>query len=362
MVVPSKDAKVEVTVNGSGFDTPSEVGYSNDGEIPTCRLIFPAGQNARYKILKSDVVRVFIGLDDTPDIPQFTGHLPEELGTFDTEMELVGSLNRAVVDKRFVTDFSNFDGQEIGTAIRAVFNEVSELSFMSIINEETSPIVVVPDDLRFESGISKYDLLKQFRELAVDSSDPLRMGRYTLFQHGDFLHFRKIPNPATASAWVELAYGDTLLDFVPESNTRFSYNYSRVRGKDGVIGEFQNDHRINVDGLSEADIISDENIPSAGEAYEVARATVLDNMVNQAGLEVSSHLLLEAIPNFTVIEVSGAPFGLSAKYLVRTIDISVSEGQFDVSAKVNVPVDILSESLSQLLNISGSGSAALALQ
>lgn len=362
MVVPSKDAKVEVTVNGSGFDTPSETGFSNDGEIPTCRLVFPAGQNARYKILKSDIVRVYIGLDDTPDVPQFTGHLPEEMGTFDTMMELVGSLNRAFLDKRFVTQYDNFEGLEISTAIRKVFHEVSELSWMSILTEESSPIVQVPVDLLFEDGISKYDLMKQFRELAIDPSDPLRMGRYTLFQHGDFLHFRKIPNPTTASAWVDLAYGDTLLNFVPETNTRQTYNKARVKSKDGKIAEFQNDHRINVDSLSEADIINDDTIPNAGEGYEVARATVLDNMVNQAGLEVSSHLLLEAIPNLTVIEVSGAPFGLSAKYLIRTIDISVSEGQFDVSARVNVPTDILSESLSQLLNISGSGSAALALQ
>lgn len=362
MAVTSRDAIIEVTVNGSGFDTPSEVAYSNDGEIPTCNLVFPAGMNSRYKILKRDVVRVFIGLDDVPNTPQFTGHLPEEGGTFDTMMELVGSLNRAMVDKRFVDDFDNFDGQEIATAIRTIFEDVSELGWMSALVEQTSPVVHVPKDLRFESGVSKFDLMKQFRELAVDPTDPLRLGRYTMFQHGDFLHFRKIPDPATTSAWVELAYGDTLLDFIPENTSRQSHNKARVLGKDGVLGEFQNDHRIAVDGLSEADIISDGDIPNAGEAHDVARATVLTDMINQTGLQVSSHLLLEAIPNFTVINVTGAPFGLSAKYLVRAIDITVTEGQFDASAKVNVPVDILSESLSQLLNVSGSGSAALALQ
>ena len=318
--------------------------------------------NSRYKILKSDIVRVFIGLDDIPNIPQFTGHLPEEGGTFDTVMELVGSLNRAVVDHRFVDAYDNFDGQEIGTAIRTVFEDVSELSWMSMLVEETNPVVQVPKDLRFESGVSKYDLMKQFRELAVDPIDPLRIGRYTMFQHGDFLHFRKIPNPATTSAWVQLAYGDTLLDFIPESTSRQSHNKSRVLGKDGVLGEFQNDHRIAVDGLSEADIISESDILSAGEAHDVARATVLSDMMNQTGLAVSSHLLLEAIPNFTVINVTGAPYGLSAKYLVRSLDINVTEGQYNVSAKVNVPVDILSESLSQLLNVSGRGSAGLVLQ
>lgn len=361
MVATSMNAKVEITVNGSGFDTPSEVSYSNQGEIPTCNLVFPAGLNSRYRILRSDIVRVFIGLDVVPEIPQFTGHLPEETGIVNTQMELVGSLNRAVNDKMFVTDYDNFDGQEIGVAINTVFNDVSELSWMTILNEITSPVVQVPDGLRFENGISKYDMMKQLRDLATDPLDPLLIKRYTFFQHGDIFHFRKIPKPADTSPWVQLAYGDTLLRGEPISSTRFSYNKARVLGKDNVIGEFQNDHRITVDSLSEANIITDTDIPNAGEAYEVARANVLANMVNQTGLEVSSHLLLEAIPNLTVIEVTGAPFGLSDKYLVRSIDINVAEGLFNVNAKVNVPVDVLSDSMSQLLNVSGSGSAALAL-
>lgn len=362
MALTYRDAIVEVTVEGSGFDTPSEITYTNDGEIPSCTLVFPAGLNSRYKVLKSDIVRVFIGLDSVPDTPQFTGHLTEDSGIVATQLDLVGSLNRAVDDKRFVTDFDNFDGLDISAAILKVFEEVSELSWMTPLVEATNPSIAVPDGLRWENGISKYDLMKTFRDLAVDATDPLKLGKYTFFQHGDFFHMRRIPDPSSASPWVELAFGDTLLDFDPEASNRFSFNKSRVIGKDGATGEFENTHRIAIDGLAEADIISDEDILNGGEATEVARATVLSNMVNQTGLQANSHLLLEMMPNFAVIEVTGAPFGLSDKYLVKVLNMVVNEGAFDISAKVAVPIDILSDAISQLVNVSGGGSSALALQ
>jgi len=363
MAVTSKVAKVQVTLNGSGFGKPSEVSYSNDGEISLCHLTYPAGLNNRFKALKSDIFRVYVGLDDYPDIPQFTGHLVKESGINTTSMELVGSLNRAVNDKRFVNDYDNFDGQEIGTAIASVFSEVSELSWMTMMNEITDPVVTVPKGTRFTNGISKYDLMRTWRDMAVNPADPLHISRYTLFQHGDYYFFRKIPKPADTSPWAELAYGDTLLHMDPESSVRFAYNKAVVIGKDGVTGEFQNDHRIAVDGLAEADILSNSEIPNAGEAHDTARATVLSDMLDQTGLIVNSHLLLEMIPNVSVVEITGAPFGLSNKYLVRSINLHVSEsGTFIATAKVNIPVDALSNAMSQLLNVSGSGSASLALQ
>lgn len=348
----SKLAKVEVTVNGSGFDTPSQVSLEETQDVPICDLVFPHGTHSRYRILKRDIVRVYIGLDDVPDIPQFTGHSSNEFGILSTQMSLRGSLNRALKDQRFVTDTDNLDGLEISTAIETVFSQVSELSWMNVLMEATSPTLTVPKDLRYEKGISKYGLMKQLRDLGVNPEDPLELGRYTLFQHGDSIHFRAIPNPTNTNPWVELAYGDSLLDFMPEATTRFSYNKAMTIGKDGVTGEFQNDHRITVDSLSEADILQDTNIPTAGECYEVSRATVLANMVKQNGMDVRSNLLLEATPYLTVIEITGAPYGLSDKYLLRSRNISVSEGEYKVSGRVNIPIDILSNTMSQLLNLS----------
>jgi len=362
MPVSSRDVKVEVTVDGSGFDTPSQVHYSNDGEVPTCELIFPAGQNSRNKLTKKNKVRVFIGLDDIPDYPQFTGHQRDEDGFRSTQMTLVGSLNRAVEDKIFVTDYDNFDGLEIGAAIKTVFNRVSELSWMTCLVENTSPHVIVPSGLRFEEGISAYDLMKRFRQFATDPSDPLEFGRYTMFQHGDIFHFRRIPNPASVTPWVSLAYADTLLDIDPEATIRFAFNKAKVRGKDGVEATFQNDHRLTTDGLAEADTIKNDDIANADQAHRIAYATVMSNITKQLGAEAMSHLLNEVMPNFSVVEITGAPFGLSDKYLIKNLNIDITEASFDVSVKLDVPVDILSNSLSQLLNVSGSGSGSLALQ
>lgn len=361
MPVTSRDVKVEVTVNGSGFDTPSQTHYSNDGDIPTCNLVFPAGQNSRYKLTKKDIIRVFIGLDDIPDYPQFTGHQRDEDGFRSTEMMLVGSLNRAVEDKIFVTDYDNFDGLEIGAAIKTVFSRVSELSWMTSLVESTNPHVIVPSGLRFREGISKYDLMKRFRELATDPTDPLEIGRSTMFQHGDYFHFRKIPNPDNVTPWVSLAYGDTLLDLDPESTIRFAFNKAKVIGKDGVEGIFQNDHRLTTDGLAEADTIKNDDILNANEAYELAVAKVMANITNQLGAEALSHLLNEVMPNFSPVEITGAPFGLSDKYLIRNLNMDITEASFDVNVKLDVPVDILSDALSQLLQVSGSGSSSLAL-
>lgn len=347
----SKKAKIDVTVNGSGFDDPSQVTIVEEGEIPTCQLTFPGGSNSRYKITRKDKIRVYVGLDDVPDYPTFVGHQADEFGFTTTRMELIGSLNRGIDDKRFVTDFDNFDGQEISTAIATVFGEISELSWMSSFIEATNPTAKVPDGLRYENGVSKYDLLKQFRDLAVDPEDPLLMRRYTFFQHGDQFQFRKIPLINSTTEWYETFYGDSLLGIDPQATSRFSFNKSRVKGKDGVLGEFQNDHRVNVDGLVEADILVDNEILSAGEAYEVARAGVLQNMQRQNGLEIRSFLLLEAIPNLTVIRIRDAPYGLSDRYLIQAKEISVAPGMFDVTAKVTTPVDVLSEVLSQLLSL-----------
>ena len=358
----SMDVDVSVTVNGVAFDQPSQVHYTDEGEIPSCNLVFPAGSNSKYKVTKKDKVRVFIGLDGTPEYARFTGHLKDEGGMTDNVMTLIGSLNRGVDDKRFVTDYDNLDGLEIGQAVYTVFKSISELSWMTCYVEATSPARFVPTDFRFENGISKYDLIKKLTEMATDPTDPLSIGRYCTYQHGDNFHFRKIPDPASVtSPSVTLVYSEDLMDINPESTMRFAYNRSVVKGKDGVLGTFENDHRIAIDGLSEADIISSDDIPNAGSAYETARANVLSNMLKKAGADVMGHNLMYLMPNYSVVAISGAPYGLSDDYLLKSLTIDITEASFNVSGSLDIPVDLLSTNLSRLLQVSGTGSSGLAL-
>jgi len=358
----SMDVTIAVTVNGSAFETPSQVNFTDEGEIPTCSLVFPAGSSAKYGISKKDIVRIFIGLDGVPEYPRFTGHLKEEDGFISDRMELVASLNRGVDDNRFVDDYDNLDGMEIGQAIFTIFSEISELSWMTCHVEQTNPIVRVPTDFRFPNGISKYDLIRQLRDLATDPNDPLDLGRYTTFQHGDRFYFRKMPNPSSVTPSVILTYSEDLLDIDPEATIRFAYNKSVVKGDDGVLATFQNDHRIATDGLAEAAIISNEDIKSNGDAYEIARANVMSKMVRKAGADAMSHLLLYQMPDVSVIQIVGAPHGLSDNYMLKSLMVDITEATVSISGSLDIPVDLLSTNLSRLLQVSGSGSNALALQ
>jgi len=355
MVSTSKSVIVAVTKNGVAFDTPSELTIKDEGEIPTCSLTFPAGMNSRYKVLKKDILRVSIGLDAAPDFPQFTGHLDFDSSKFSTALDLQGSLNRGINDNIIVNDYSNFDGQNIEDAIRAVFEQISELAWMTPLIEQTNPSVKVPNDIRFKNGIKKYDLMKQFREMAIDPLTSSIRG-YTMFQHGDQFHFRKIPDPSVAPPSISLSYGDGLLNFEFDNNEDSGFNYARVKGKDGVISSYQNDHRIAVDGLKEMEIISDDTIPNAGESYEVARVNVLSSLFSKSALTINSHLLLDAIPNYTVVEITGAPYGLSDTYLVRSKNITIGEGMLNVQCRVTTPTDVLSDMVTQLLSLNRSDS------
>lgn len=348
-----KDVKVEVTINGSGFDTPSAVKIEKADDIPSCNMTFPGGTRSRYKVTKKDILKVYIGLDDVPDHATFTGFQEDESGTRETKMELWGALHPATKEYTEVTDLDNFDGVEISNALESIKRDVTGLSTFTTYFEKTSPVIVVPNNFRFTKTISKYDLMKQLKDLAVDPLDPLDLRKYVLFDHDSALHFRKMPNPDDAEPSVQLAYGDSLLNAEQESTGRNRINKQRVIGNedDSVSATFSNAHRIATDGILEGDPIVDNTIPNNAEAFETARSTVLSKMIEPNGIEVRSHLLLDLIPNFSVIEITGAPYGLNDKYLLRSLDIDVRAGQFDVVGIVNTPSDVISDAFSQLLNL-----------
>lgn len=351
MVKRWKQVKVDVTVNGGGFDTPSSVEIDDDGEIPICNMVFPGGLRSRYKALKRDIVRVYVGLDEIPDEATFTGYLREESGISETRMDLSGALYRGTRDFRRVTDYDNFDGQEIGNALRNIVSNTNGLGFLSFNIEQTSPIIQVPVDTRFDRGTDKHGLMREFRDLAVDARDPIHIGRYTFFTYGDTFYFRKIPNPKTANPSVTLTYGDSLISWNPESPGRPAINRSTVVGKDDVFGYYENAQRKLIDGLQEDDPISDDGVLSDGEGRETARVNVISNLFQELPLLIDSHLLIDAIPNATVVEITGAPYGLSDNYLVQSKSIGIGEGQFEVSCQVSTPIDVISEAITQVLGL-----------
>lgn len=352
MLKKFKDVKVDVTVDGSGFDNPTELTIEDDGEIPLCNMIFPGGVRSRYRIQGTDVVKVYIGLDELPEYPTFVGYQVNESGLTEARMEFSGALFKATKDYRRVINTDNLDGYEIGAAIRKIFDSVNELSWLTPIIEKTNPAVYVPyDDIRYDKGISKHELMRDMRDIAVDALDPIHLGRYTFFVHGDSFYFRRVPDPKTSSAWLKIAYGDTLLSLEQDGGSGFGINRVTVIGKDDVFAEFENDNRVGVDGLLEESPINDSSILGDGDAYEIARAKVMESMIPEVPLMIASPLLLEGIPNITVLELTGAPYGLADNYLLKSKTISISEGMFEVMGTVSTPVDVVSEAIAQVLGL-----------
>ena len=334
------DVKVEVTVDGAGFDTPVETNIKCGGEIPSATLTFPTGRITANKLNKKDKIRVYVGLDEVPEYPTFTGHLDSSIFRYSSTIQLFGSLNRAKNQYVIVDDYDNYDGLEISQAIQKAFSEVTELAWMSSFFETTSPQVFVPEGLRFEKGISLYDLMKQFREFITT---------HAMYQHGDGFYCKSMPDPDVASPSYSLAYGDTLLNFEPESGDKDTFNYANVIGKDGVTGSYSNAQRALIDGFREMPTIQDNDILNAGESHSTARQNVLNSIFKKNPMTINSHLLHEAVPNQSVVEITGAPYGLSDNYLIKEKSVLVTEASFNVSCKVTTPMDILSTMLDQLL-------------
>jgi hypothetical protein len=148
-----------------------------------------------------------------------------------------------------------------------------------------------------------------------------------------------------------LAYGDSLLSVDPDSTSRQLTNAVKVFGKDDAYAYFSNTHRVAMDTLREDEPIDDDTILTDGEAFEVARAHVLSGLSNRIGYVIKSHELLECLPNVSVIGITGAPYGISGNYLLKTLNITASPGQFEVAGKISSPVDVVSEVLSKLLKL-----------
>jgi len=345
------DLKAEVTVNDSGFEDPTDIKIEKTGDIPMCSLTFPKASTSRYRISKKDIIKVYVGIDDVPNYPNFIGYQDDETGIIDGNMELYGLLNAGVKDFETINDYNNLQGLEISNAITQVKNTISKLASIPIYTEKTNPVVRVPDDFLFENGIAKYELMKELRDLATDPADPLHIGRYTLFQHGEAIYFRKIPNPQTADEWIELFWGSTIIELDPQSSDRFSKNKQRVYGKDGAYGVYQNAQRVLVDGIQEDKPISDNTIKNNAESFEVARASVLSELQDQVGLLLNSQKLIDAVPNQTVVSLPDAPYGFNDKYLLRSLSIEASSSSYQIFGTVTAPTDIISDTLTKLLNL-----------
>lgn len=342
------EVEVEVTVNGSGFDNPSEIAITKGDDISDCKMSFPRG--TKNKLLRTDLVRVYIGLNGLPDIPTFIGYFDSDGGFFQNAVQLYGQLYRLTKDYIPISILNNFDNYEISNAIYHILSG-SVLSASPRILQRTSPQVFVPKDTSKDSAISRYDLIKALKDLAIDLTNPLTVQGYVFFELNTSIYFRKISNPFTEYPHVTLYYGDSLLDMEPATEGFRAINRQQVFGKDQVYAIYSNAQRILMDGLREGEPIRDGTILTDAAAHAIAKGSVLSSLFDGHGLMANSHLLLDATPGVTLIGIEDAPFGIDDTYILRELNISLTEKSLKVTGGLANPKDAIGDVLSSVLKL-----------
>jgi hypothetical protein len=351
--------KVAITKNGVAFDTPSRVSINRSSNIPSCTIVFPRRIGSRFLATKNDCIRLYVGIGSAPnpatDFPVFTGFMESERGFDETEYELYGIMSRCMKEYVKVDDSNNYDGNEISTAILSVLKSINTLQRPGVIQskfmvQKSDPTIKVPDGTRSDRGISKWELIRQFADMTKDERN-MNIRNYALFEFGDDIYFRKEPDAINGLPHITMSYGTSLINFEETDKGNESINKIMVIGKDGVSSSFQNDHRINVDGLREGEPVNDNNITTAGVCNDIARLIVQSRLFDNYGITMESKSLLHAIPDCTLIQIVNAPYGLNGKYIVRESMINITPDSFDINAVVSKPTESVGDAIAKALGL-----------
>ena len=353
--------KTLTTINGSVFDTPSQINVDRSEDIPTCELTFPRRIGSRFRATKKDCIRVYVGIGSMPtilDTPIFSGYVEHERGYDETILKLIGIQGRCHKEQMVVDKNNNYDGSEISTVILSVLKSVNELQTAGIIQSKffiqaTNPQVKVPKDTHYDRGTTKWEFIRDLTDMTKDQYN-MNTRNYALFVVGDNFYFRKEPRRFLDAPHIIIPYGSGLIDFEETDEGSDTINRITVIGKDKVKATYTNLHRLRTDGLREGQPINDDSIKNAGEGYDVARLFVQSRLFDTHSLTIESLSLLHAIPGYSLVQLTGAPYGLSGKYIVSGVNINISSSNFYISGELNRHGETISDALSEALNLNNS--------
>lgn len=348
MVRLFRKAKIEVTVNGNGFDNPSFGTIKKQKEIWTASLTYPNQQGKLFEYFSSrDVIRIYLGLDELPAEPTFTGFVTSESGDNARSLALHGRQYAAQKDDVIIDDYDNLDGSEVSQAIKKLIS-LLDISFTEVFTG-TNPEVFVTKDFRHDRGIVIYTAIKNLRNLAYDNTvfgkRPLY---YFLYEEDDKIFFRKEPELIDENSWFTLTGGDNLIKGEPRAKTYGIINKQTAIGLNGVSATFESAHSIAVDGVFAGKTIYDETLLSSAECYERARVEVEENKYKTINTNITALEMIDAIPGLAIVKIENSKNIVTGLHRVRDIDIRYGRG-FNVTTQIEKDIPVFGDEVASIL-------------
>jgi len=340
--------KIEITVNDSGFDNPTSGSIKKQKEIWTGQLVYPNKNGKLFEYFSGrDVIKVYLGLDELPDKPTFTGFVTSDKGENVKTLALHGRLYAAQKDDIIIDQYNNQDGQEVSQAIRNLIN-LLDISFIQVFTG-TDPQFYVPKTFRYESGSYIYPIIKALRDMAYDDTDfshkPLK---YFLYEEGEKLMFTKESKLLDENVWFNLVGGDNLIKGAPVSKTYGIINKQTVIGKDGVKETYKSENRILRDGTNAGKPLKNDKFLTAAECYQAARVLVRDNNIKIINTKITALELIDAVPGLTIVNISNAKNIQSGLHRVNDVNIRFGS-RLSVDSTIEKDIPVFGSEVAQLL-------------
>ena len=342
-----RDLKLEVTVNGNGWDKPLRVsGNKNYLQPQTFNIDFPNGMGKNTsRLTLHDIVRVKAGFGDVDETPIFTGVIIDKHGKSPITYTFTSLLGLYEQPKVKLDDWDNLDGLECGYAIQKQLETYDFSNFATPMTYEipgTNPVNVNPSSLR-TSG-SRLSLIKAINTLCVDETSlpgpPLNYAFYEI--DTTFYHRKALKLDGTASApytykTIDSISGSprtTLTSLVTKCTVTggtYTDEYGRTRNHEATHEDLSAIKLKRLFHLS----VSDSSLTSYNQCLERAKLEVENGKFKLIGTTVKDLSLLHAIPAYSIMEVEKSKFDLDGIHQITDLTIALGNKGNNVEARIN---------------------------
>jgi len=349
--------RIEVTVNGDGFDKPSGGKITKTREIPTATLTYPNPHGKfLYYFTPLDEIKIYVGLDRVPETPTFTGYFMSGDGEESHTLSLVGRQSKCQKEYTYITDTDNSDGEEVARVIQAQLHACGFMLNDSKPLKGTYPPFFIPNGYRKPEGITRYDLIKYARDLAyaidVDTGDILlyhlyeHTNKYGVDDQGQFIFDRQKPM-VDGEEDMEMSYGVNLLKTQPTIKMTGVINRQTVFSKDGDMATFNLAHEQAMNGIIEGrpDSLNEGNFE---DAWNRARMLCMKNRAPSINTSITNVDLVDAVPYLSYVKIVDSPNLLSGFHRIMETMIDFTSG-FKVICGLQKQPPILNKEIVSLL-------------
>jgi len=324
----SRKLFIDVRLNGVSIDKPASGSITKSLEMPSATLVFPNRDGRYFQYFKPrDIIDIYVGTEDYPLYPTFTGYVTDASGDEAITMNLISRLSALEKEYIYLDDYTNYDGWEVSAAMQEqLFRSDAAIDVLHKL-QGTDPAFFVPSDYRKPDGVTRYQFLKFARDLAYAvSSETGEALTYHLYEHGrrDFKLLKQKPL-VTGNEWWHFVYASNLIMSQPSVKTHGMVNRQTVFSKSGekVVFDLAHPQQRSVFGLHEGQPIK-LDYGNEEDAYNRARVECLKNRSPSVTSTISAVDMLEAVPGVSIVRLSKAPNLLAG--LHRVMDVRINFG------------------------------------